>query len=87
MLPSTEGIFRQGRGVLRDGPSNIRDDTPAIVTFLESGSIDLRNRGIDESQAAELRTRLEPFAREWDSAEMDIYNDYDSAKAQLRTIP
>lgn len=83
MLQSTEGIYRQGKIVLREVPANIRDDTPVIVTFLETGSIDLRSRGIDVTQAAELRARLEPFAREWDSVEMDIYNDYDSAKAAL----
>ena len=47
------------------------------------GEIDLRQRGVDEAQAAELRARLAAFAEEWDSPEMDVYNNYDAAKANL----
>ena len=49
----------------------------------ESGAIDLQTRGINQAQAAELRARMEPFAEEWNSPEMDVYNDYDAAKANL----
>jgi hypothetical protein len=81
MLQSAEGVYRQGKIELREVPGNIRDDTPVIVTFLDPGLIDLRSRGIDEAQASELRARLAPFAADWDAPEMDIYNDYDPAKA------
>jgi len=46
-------------------------------------SADLRQRGIDEAQAAELRVQLGTFAEEWNSADMAIYDDYDAAKARL----
>jgi len=46
-------------------------------------SVDLRQRGIDEAQAAELRARLGTFAEEWNSADMAIYDDYDAAKTKL----
>jgi DNA-binding GntR family transcriptional regulator len=36
--------------------------------------IELAARGIDEAQAADLRARLATFQEEWDSPEMDIYN-------------
>ena len=45
--------------------------------------IDLRARGIDEKQAADLRGRLSTFAEEWDSPEMEMYDDYDRAKSHL----
>lgn len=45
-------------------------------------SVDLRERGIDAAQAAELRARVETFAEEWDSEEMSPYDDYDAAKAK-----
>ncbi len=45
--------------------------------------IDLRTRGIDEAQAADLRARLATFAEDWNSPEMDIYDNYDAAKANL----
>ena len=61
----------------------MRDDTPVIVTFLEPSGIDLRTRGIDETHAVELRRRLASFAEDWDSSEMDIYNDYDASRAAL----
>jgi hypothetical protein len=44
---------------------------------------DLRSRGIDEVQAAELRARLLTF-EDWNDAEMDIYDDYDSARLELQ---
>ena len=39
--------------------------------------------GIDKKQAAELRARLTTFAEDWDSPEMDIYDDYEKAKTKL----
>jgi uncharacterized UPF0146 family protein len=61
----------------------ILDETRVVVTFLESGLIDLRTRGVNEEQAAELRARLATFADDWDSPEMSIYDNYDAAKAKL----
>ena len=34
----------------------------------------LHDRGITESQAADLRTRLKPFAEDWDRPEASIYD-------------
>jgi hypothetical protein len=62
--------------------SNVRDETPVLATFLEPAPIDLRERGIDEHQTAELRARLATFAEDWDSPEMSIYDDYYTAKAK-----
>ena len=81
MLNSIEGIYRKGKVELAEVPSNIHDDTRVIVTFLKSGSIDLRKRGIDEAQAADLRGRLSTFTEDWNSPEMDIYDDYDETKS------
>ena len=83
MLTAIQGIYRDGKIQLTEVPNNVRDDTPVIVTFLTSGNIDLSARGIDEAQAADLRTRLTTFAEEWDSPEMDIYDNYDAAKTNL----
>lgn len=49
----------------------------------ESGRVDLAARGIDPVLAAGLRARLGAFAEDWDSPEMDLYNNYDAAKADL----
>ncbi len=81
MLNSIEGIYRKGKVELAEVPSNIHDDTRVIVTFLKSGSIDLRKRGIDEAKAADLRGRLSTFTEDWNSPEMDIYDDYDETKS------
>jgi len=61
----------------------VRAETPVVVTFLEPGHIDLRARGIDEAQTADLRTRLATFVAEWESPEMNVYDNYDAAKASL----
>ena len=83
MLVSIQGVYRRGRIELISQPSNVRDETRVIVTFLEPSPIDLRVRGIDESQAVELRARLAAFADDWDSPEMSVYDDYDAVKAHL----
>jgi hypothetical protein len=83
MLKTVEGVYRNGKIELAEVPSEVRDETPVIVTFLDSKLIDLREHGIDEAHAAELRARLTTFAEDWDSPEMDIYNDYDAAKGRL----
>ncbi len=83
MLISVHGVYRNGKIELIEQPSNIRDEIYVIVTFLEPGLVDLRTRGIDEAQAAELRARLAMFAEDWDSPEMSIYDDYDTVKANL----
>lgn len=83
MLKSVEGVYRNGKVELPDLPEDVRDDTRVIVTFLEASPIDLRERGIDEGQAAELRARLETFAEDWDSEEMSLYDNYDAAKGKL----
>jgi hypothetical protein len=83
MLKTIKGIYRNGKIELSEVPSDVRDETHVIVTFLEPKLIDLRARGINEEKAAELRARLATFAEDWDSPEMDIYDDYDAAKASL----
>jgi hypothetical protein len=83
MLRSGEDVYRDGKIELAELPGDVRDETRVIVTFLDSGHVDLRARGIDEAHAAELRARLATFAEDWDSPEMDLYDDYDAAKARL----
>jgi hypothetical protein len=83
MLTTIQGTYRSGRIELAEVPQGVREDTPVIVTFLSPISIDLRSRGIDETQAADLRASLATFAEDWDNPEMDIYDNYDAAKARL----
>ena len=81
-LKTIEGVYRDGKIELSEKPGDILDQTPVIVTFLESGRIDLRSFGIDEKQAADLRGRLKAFTEDWDAPEMETYDDYDAAKSQ-----
>ncbi|MCA9962894.1 MAG: hypothetical protein KC423_01575 [Anaerolineales bacterium] len=83
MLTAIQGIYRNGTIQLAEIPQNVSDDTVVIVTFLTSRNINLAERGIDAEQAADLRARLAAFAQEWDSPEMDIYDNYDAAKDNL----
>lgn len=79
MLTEIQGVYRDGKIQLDEVPRNIRVDTPVIVTFLTNGNVNLSERGINEIQAADLRARLTTFVEEWDSPEMDIYDNYDAA--------
>ena len=83
MLTSVTGVYRNGQVVLAEQPHNLPEETQVIVTFLTAPMLDLAERGIHAAQAADLRARLRTFAPEWDKPEMDIYNDYDAAKAAL----
>ena len=82
MTITVQGIYRDGKIELAEIPSELKGETPVVVTFL-TDALDLRAYGIDEAHAAELRTRLATFAEDWDSPDMDIYNDYDANKAKL----
>jgi len=68
-----EGTYKDGKVELAEKPAQVTESR-VLVTFLESGGIDLRARGIDEAQAGELRTRLKTFAEDWDRPEADIYD-------------
>ena len=81
MLAAVQGVYRDGFVQLAEQPEGIRDETPVIVMFLASKTVDLRSRGIGEAEAAELRARLTTFAEDWDRPEMGAYDDYDRAKA------
>ena len=41
----------------------------------EYQSVDLRARGMGETEAADLRARLKPFAEDWNRPEADIYDE------------
>ena len=40
----------------------------------KKGAIDLQFRGINREQAANLHARLQSFAEDWNSPEMDVYD-------------
>lgn len=49
---------------------------------MNSGAVLRYAERLKELDLIELRARLESFAEEWDSPEMDAYNDYDAARAR-----
>ena len=53
--------------------------------YTKEGWVDLRSRGIDAAQAAELRAKFATFAEDWDDPEMDIYDNYAAEKAALQS--
>lgn len=73
-----EGTYKDGKVELAEKPAQVIQSR-VLVTFLESNGIDLRARGIDETQAADLRARLKTFAEDWERPEADIY-DKDPAR-------
>ena len=81
MLNTIEGVYRNGKIELAEVPKDVSGEARVIVTFLKSAHIDLREHGIDEKQAADLRGRLSTFTEDWDSPEMNIYDNYDESKS------
>ncbi len=83
MFNAIEGVYRNGKIELTEIPNDVNDETQVIVTFLKSKHINLREREIDEKQAADLRGRLSTFVEDWDSPEMAIYDNYDESKSHI----
>ncbi|NMF86033.1 hypothetical protein [Nodosilinea sp. P-1105] len=86
MLKAVEGVYRDGKIELLEEPV-ASEGMRVIVTFLDESvelvgsvvtsdaSIDLESRGIGIEQAANLRSRLRTFAEDWNSSEMDVYDE------------
>jgi hypothetical protein len=75
MVKSVEGIYRYGKVELVE-PLTDAEGSRVIVTWVQPAEgIDLRERGIDEGHAADLRRRLAAFAEDWNRPEMAIYDD------------
>ena len=70
---SFEGIYKHGKVELLETPDDV-EEARVIVTFVPEGSVDLADRGIDESDAANLRARLATFAEDWERPEMGAYD-------------
>jgi len=78
MVKSVEGIYRNGKVELLE-PLEGAEGSRVIVTLARPAQpVDLRDLGIDESQAADLRRRLAPFAEDWDRPEMAAYDELPS---------
>ena len=41
----------------------------------KDSAVELHDRGIDKAQAADLRSRLNAFAEDWDRPEASIYDE------------
>ncbi|MBI4547215.1 MAG: hypothetical protein HY707_04490 [Ignavibacteriae bacterium] len=83
MLTSIQGIYRNGKIELVEMPPHLHGETQVIVTFLSPKALNLRDYGIDEAQASKLRDQLTSFTAGWNNSEMDAYDNYDAAKANL----
>jgi hypothetical protein len=75
MVKSVEGIYRNGKVELVE-PLNEAEGSHVIVTWVGSPrTVDLREKGIDEPQAADLNRRLATFAEDWNRPEMAAYDE------------
>jgi hypothetical protein len=75
MVKSVEGIYRNGKVEVAE-PLGVAEGARVIVTWVHPAEpVDLRERGIEESQAADLRRRLAPFTEDWDRPEMAAYDE------------
>ena len=78
MVKSVEGVYRDGKVELLE-PIAEAEGSRVIVTWVQPvASIDLREREIEESQAADLRRRLASFREDWDRPEMNAYDELPS---------
>jgi hypothetical protein len=75
MVKSVEGIYRNGKVELME-PLAEAEGSRVIVTWVHPAlMVDLRERGVDEPQAADLCRRLSRFAEDWNRPEMAVYDE------------
>ena len=82
MTTKINGVYRNGNIILNNIPSSLHEETHVIVIYTDDDSLDLKENGINEKQATELREQFTVFSEDWDSPDMSIYDDYDKAKAK-----
>jgi hypothetical protein len=81
---SVDGLYRNGEVELLE-PVGEADGSRVIVTRLHSSAaVNLRERGIDEAHALDLRRRLAGFAEGWDRPEMSVYDQLPEGCVMLR---
>ncbi len=68
-----EGIYKNGQVILMETPVEVHE-SKVLSTFLDTKEINLQERGIDKSQASEIRAKLSPMAEDWNLPEMDVYD-------------
>ena len=78
---TVEGLYRNGTVELLQSVENVKQSR-VLVTFMENSDLELSSFGIDRDEAVVLRETFATF-EDWNDPEMDIYNDYDNAKAAL----
>jgi hypothetical protein len=74
------GIYKNGQIKLTQLPQGISE---AVVSVIFYPDVSLSELGIDENAAADLRHQFAAFT-DWEDPLMNIYDDYDTAKAALR---
>ncbi len=67
-----EGTYKNGQVVLSEMPN--LSESKVLITFLATQEINLAERGINETQAFELKSKLSSIANDWNEPEMDIYD-------------
>ena len=75
MVKSVEGIYRNGKVELLEPLAEAGGSRGGVTWVHSAEPVDLGERGIDESQAADLRHRLAAFAEDWDRPEMAAYDE------------
>ncbi|MGI8786566.1 MAG: hypothetical protein ACR2HG_02230 [Pyrinomonadaceae bacterium] len=68
-----EGTYKNGQVILAETPIEV-GESKVLITFLETKEINLRERQINKTQAAELKAKLSTMAEDWNRPEMDIYD-------------
>jgi hypothetical protein len=82
MLTTVQGFYHNGRIELAEQPNDMPEGTQVIITFVKSNNnIDLASKGIDKEQAKALKANLACFSDDWNSPEMNVYDNYDSSKS------
>ena len=78
---TVEGVYQNGKVELLESVEDVKQ-SKVLVTFINSPDLELTSLGIDRAEATILRHKFATF-EDWNDPEMDIYNDYDNAKAAL----
>ncbi|NCD42682.1 MAG: hypothetical protein EOL88_11385 [Bacteroidia bacterium] len=75
-MQTLRGVYKNGNIELLRKPDHKIGQMAVLITFLEDDqNVDLIEHGINETEAGDLRHRLQCFSDDWNQPEMDIYDD------------
>jgi hypothetical protein len=86
MIQTVEGVFRNGKVELLETPQGIQD-ARVIVTFLPATLGPVQDPDLTPEEEADLRGKLEAWEEDWNAPGMEAYDEYETRRRGVSSVP